>query len=327
MIAPSTPSATSPISASRSASSVIPPGRHDRAVGLARTRAQQVEVGALEHAVLVDVGDHVAGAALGVEARQHVVEVATVAGPAAGGQRAPAYVEPDRDPVTVGGDRGGTPLGLLERGGADVDPAAARLHRRGERVVVADAAAHLHVDVEGAGRSWPAARGCVRARRRRRGRRGGSTPRPPAASAVPPRPGRRSASPSPATPCTSWTACPPAMSTAGSSSRRRPEPVEGWVIRGPFVGSFIGGTAGCAGRARRAGSRTAPTRAPTTPGRPPRRARSARPATRSWSRSVVRRRCGEHAGRARCRRGRREVTARRRAAVAHGARPRRPGRP
>ena len=68
-------------------------GRDDRAVGRRAHVAQQVEVRALEHAVLVDVGDHVAGAALGVEPREHVVEVAAVAGPAARGQRAAADVE------------------------------------------------------------------------------------------------------------------------------------------------------------------------------------------------------------------------------------------
>src|SRR3546814_13329321 len=59
-------------------------------------------------------------------------------------------VEADRDSVAVLGDRLGAPLGLLEGGGADVDPAAAGIHRGLERLVVADAAAHLDLDVEGA---------------------------------------------------------------------------------------------------------------------------------------------------------------------------------
>ena len=219
MIAPSTPSSTRPSSASRSASSVMPPeATTGRSVARADV-AEQLEVRALEHAVLVDVGDDVARAALGVEPGQHVVQVAAVAGPAAGRQRPTAYVEPDRDPVAVLGDGPGAPLGLLERGGADVDAPAAGRHRGGERLVVADAAAHLDVDVEGADDRRPAARGCARDRRRRRGRRGGSTPRRPPASAARPRPGRRRRFSEPATPCTSWTAWPPAMSTAGSSSR------------------------------------------------------------------------------------------------------------
>ena len=116
----------------------------------AQTSRSSCRFGPLEHPVLVDVGDHVARAALGVEAGQHVVEVAAVAGPAARGQGAPAHVEADRDPVAVLGDHPGAPLGLLERGRADVDPPAAGGQRRLEGLVVADAAAHLDLDVEGA---------------------------------------------------------------------------------------------------------------------------------------------------------------------------------
>ncbi len=123
---------------------------HHRPVGGRADVAQQLEVRTLEHAVLVDVGDDVARAALGVEPGQHVVEVAAVAGPAARGQGAAADVEADRDPVAVLGDRGRAPLRLLERRGADVDPAAAGGHRRRQRLVVADPAAHLDLDVEGA---------------------------------------------------------------------------------------------------------------------------------------------------------------------------------
>ena len=84
---------------------MIPPRGDDRAVGGGADVAQQLEVGALEHAVLVHVGDDVARAALGVEPGQHVVEVAALAGPAAGGQGAAADVEPDGDPVAVLRDR------------------------------------------------------------------------------------------------------------------------------------------------------------------------------------------------------------------------------
>ena len=67
-----------------------------------------------------------------------------------GGQGATTHVETDRDPVAVLGDDTGAPLRLLERCGADVDPPAAGGQGRLERLVVADAAAHLGVDVEGA---------------------------------------------------------------------------------------------------------------------------------------------------------------------------------
>ncbi len=109
---------------------------------------QQLDVRALEHAVLVHVGDDVAGAALGVEPGEHVVEVATLARPAAGRQRPAAYVEPDGDPVAVLADDAGAPLRLLEGRGADVDPPAAGGQGGGQRIVVPDAAAHLDGHVE-----------------------------------------------------------------------------------------------------------------------------------------------------------------------------------
>src|SRR5204863_7616406 len=61
-----------------------------------------------------------------------------------------AHVEPARHAVAVRRDRLRAPPGLLERGGADVHPAATSGHRRFERLVVADPAAHLDLDVEGA---------------------------------------------------------------------------------------------------------------------------------------------------------------------------------
>jgi hypothetical protein len=46
------------------------------------------------------------------------------------------------------GDRAGAPLGVLERRRSDVHPSAPCRERRVERRVVADAAAHLDLDVE-----------------------------------------------------------------------------------------------------------------------------------------------------------------------------------
>ena len=110
--------------------------------------AQQVEVGTAQRAVLGDVGDHVPGAALGVQPGEGLVELAALLGPAAGGQPGAADVEADGDPVAVLGDRPGAPLRRLQRGGAEVHPAAAGGQGRGQRLVVADAAGELHVDVE-----------------------------------------------------------------------------------------------------------------------------------------------------------------------------------
>ena len=92
-------------------------GRDHRPVGGGADRAQQVEVRALEHAVLVDVGDDVARAALGVEAGQDVVQVAAVLGPAARRQRAAAHVEADGHPVAVlrDGARRTTPAARARR--------------------------------------------------------------------------------------------------------------------------------------------------------------------------------------------------------------------
>ena len=72
----------------------------------------------------------------------------------------------------------GGPLRVLEGGGAEVDPAAAGRQRGLERLVVADAAGHLDLDVEPADDRRRAARGWSRGRTPRRGRRGGSTRRP-----------------------------------------------------------------------------------------------------------------------------------------------------
>jgi len=93
---------------------------------------------------------HRRGQPVGVEPRQHLVEVAALAGPPAGGERATAYIEADRDPVAVLRDHLRAPLRLLEGRRADVDPSAAGGQRSRERLVVADAAAHLDLDVEGA---------------------------------------------------------------------------------------------------------------------------------------------------------------------------------
>ena len=122
--------------------------RDDRPVGGGADVAEELEVRPLEHAVLVHVGDHVAGAALGVEPGQHLVEVAALASPSARREGAAAHVETDCHAVAPRGDGGGAPLRLLEGGGADVHPAAAGGHGGGERVVVPDAAAQLDPDVD-----------------------------------------------------------------------------------------------------------------------------------------------------------------------------------
>ena len=85
--------------------------RRDAAAGDDRLRrprahlAQQVEVRPAEGAVLGHVGDDVPRAPVGVQPRQRLPQVAALAGPAAGGERRPADVEADGDPVAPGRDR------------------------------------------------------------------------------------------------------------------------------------------------------------------------------------------------------------------------------
>src|SRR5690606_15076030 len=52
------------------------------------------------------------------------------------------------DPLTVAGDDLGGPLGVLEGGGAEVDPLGAGVERPGEALVVADPTGELDGDVE-----------------------------------------------------------------------------------------------------------------------------------------------------------------------------------
>src|SRR5690606_5448415 len=125
-----------------------PAGGDDRGVGALAHLAQQVEVRAAQGAVLGDVGDDVAGAAVGVQPGEHLPQVPALPGPAAGGQRRAADVEPDGDAVTVLGDDPGGPLRVLQRGGAEVHPLGAGVQRPGQALVVADAAGQLDGDVE-----------------------------------------------------------------------------------------------------------------------------------------------------------------------------------
>src|SRR5699024_2637023 len=127
-------------------------GGDDRRVGGGGHVAQELQVRAGEGAVLGDVGDHEAGAALGVEALEDLPQVAAVGDPAAAAE-APlaldlADVHADGDAVAVLADDALAPLGVLQRGGADVHAAAARGQRGLQGLVVADAAGQLHVDVE-----------------------------------------------------------------------------------------------------------------------------------------------------------------------------------
>ena len=109
---------------------------------------QQLQVGTAQRAVLGDVGDHVPDAARLVEAPEDLPEVPALLGPAACGERGAAHVEADGDAVAVLADDLGRPGRVLEGGGAQVD--APRAGREGalQRLVVADAARQLDLDVQ-----------------------------------------------------------------------------------------------------------------------------------------------------------------------------------
>ena len=130
MIAPSRPSSVSERRTRRSSRLETPP---DATTGLPvrlQHAPQQLDVRAAEGAVLVHVGDDVAGAAGLLEPGQHVVEVAALARPAARGERRAAHVEPDGDPVAVDRDGLRGPVGVLERGRADVHAVRRRCRAR-----------------------------------------------------------------------------------------------------------------------------------------------------------------------------------------------------
>ncbi len=123
----------------------MPPEATTGRVVRAVTARRRFEVRALQGAVLRDVGDDVAAAAGVLEALEHVPQVAALARPAARGERRAANVESDRDRLAVPPDHVGGPLGVLERGGAEVDARRAGFERGLEGGVVADAAGQLHL--------------------------------------------------------------------------------------------------------------------------------------------------------------------------------------
>src|SRR5262249_28022621 len=130
-----------------------PTGGDDGRFGAGTHVAQQPQVRPTHHAVLADIGDDIAPATLGVESPQDLPQLTALGGPATRGQQLIAVavdpdIEPDRDPLAMLGDRPGAPLRILQRRGAEVDPGAAGAQRRGQRVVVTDAARQLDGDVE-----------------------------------------------------------------------------------------------------------------------------------------------------------------------------------
>src|SRR5699024_7728590 len=125
-----------------------PAAGHDGLVGVLAHGTQQLQVGALEHAVLVDVGDHVAGAPLALQALQGFQQVTALAGPPACGQGRATHVQTDGDPVTVFGDDLGAPFGVFQCGRADVAPGASGVQGRVQRFVVTDTAGQFHLHIE-----------------------------------------------------------------------------------------------------------------------------------------------------------------------------------
>src|ERR1019366_10214026 len=102
------------------------PAGSDHGAGRALTHPmKQFEVGALEHAIPVDIGDHIASASLSVQTFEGLPEVTALLRPSARCQRASANIKPDGDPVAILGNGRGGPLRILQRCGTEVDPATA----------------------------------------------------------------------------------------------------------------------------------------------------------------------------------------------------------
>ena len=122
--------------------------RDDRAISAGANLLQQLKIGALEHAVLVDVGDDVASASLAVETLEGLPEVTALLRPAARRKRGAANIETDGDPVAILGNGRSGPLRVLQCCRAEVDPAAAGRQRGRQALGVTDATRHLDLDVE-----------------------------------------------------------------------------------------------------------------------------------------------------------------------------------
>src|SRR5690606_11249822 len=97
-------------------------------------------------AVLGHVSDDVTGAAGLLEPVDDRPQVSAVAGPAARGERGAADVEADGNGLAVLADDVGRPLGVLERGGSEVDALRTGGESRFERGIITDAAGQLHLD-------------------------------------------------------------------------------------------------------------------------------------------------------------------------------------
>jgi hypothetical protein len=111
---------------------------------------QELEIGTLEHAVLVDIGDHVAGAAFAVEAFQGLPEVTALLRPTSGSQGGAANVKTDGDPVAMLRDRRSGPFGVLESSRAQVDPAATARQGGAQTLGIPDPPGLLDLDVQAA---------------------------------------------------------------------------------------------------------------------------------------------------------------------------------
>ncbi len=117
MMAPSTPMGTSARRAFRfSRVAMI----RELADGL-----EQLDVGAGQHAVGVDVGDHEARAAGIREEVEGLLPGATLLRPATSSEVVAPHVQTDGDPIPVVGNHAFTPVGLFQGGRANVDASAA----------------------------------------------------------------------------------------------------------------------------------------------------------------------------------------------------------
>src|SRR5581483_2296347 len=147
-ITPAMPAAASALSAARSASPATPP---EAMTGSPGERGDRLGVDTAERAVARDVGiDDRGDAGIGKAMRQLDRADLALLGPALDRDLAAATVDADDDPPGMGG--GGAPdqIGLAQRRGAEHDAVDAEIEPGGDRGGVADAAAELDFDADGA---------------------------------------------------------------------------------------------------------------------------------------------------------------------------------
>lgn len=122
-------------------------GGDDWGIGCGGYVAKQIDVRALQSAVLADIGDDETCSTFRIEALENLPEVASVGDPAAAAQAPVALfiadVQADSDAVTIFSDDLAAPFWVLQRCGTNIDATAASGQGCFEGFSVADTAGEL----------------------------------------------------------------------------------------------------------------------------------------------------------------------------------------